>query len=297
MNAPIVSAAGFSPASTALEARDYARVVRAIAYLRSHATEQPGLAEIARYSHLSEHHFQRLFTRWAGVSPKRFLQFLTVEHAKARLAECRDLLELADDVGLSGTGRLHDLFVTLEAMSPGEIRSRGAGLVIRYGIHDSPFGRCLVAATPRGVCALRFVENERKAEAHFKAEWPESELRRDAEGSAQLMRRIFEPLASSSKQPLALLVRGTNFQMKVWRALLAVPLGALTTYQAIAEKIGRPHAARAVGNAIGANPVAYLIPCHRVIRESGIFGRYRWGEDRKTAMLAWEAAQRTRRRT
>jgi len=281
------------PGSGTLDARDYERVARAIEYLRRHATAQPDLAAVARHIHLSEHHFQRLFTRWAGVSPKRFLQYLTVEHAKTRLARTRNILDLTADVGLSSPGRLHDLFVTLEAASPGEIRSGGAGLQIRFGIHDSPFGACLIATTPRGVCAVRFVDSVRDGDAAslLRDEWPQASLVPDPKGTAIVARRICEPLATRQMKPLALLVKGTNFQLQVWRALLEVPFGRVTSYCDVAAGIGHPAAARAVGNAIGANPIACLIPCHRVIRESGTFGRYRWGENRKAAILGWEAAR------
>ena len=279
-----------SAAPDASATRDYARVARAIAYLRHHAAEQPDLAAIARQMRLSEHHFQRLFTRWAGVSPKRFLQYLTIEHAKIRLTQTRNILDLADDVGLSGPGRLHDLFVALEAMSPGEVRAGGAGLTIRCGIHDSPFGRCFIAASPRGICGLHFVEDEGTVMAALRRDWPHAELVSDAPGTAPLARRIFDPLSARRAKPLALLVKGTNFQIQVWRALLKVPFGGITSYRELAAEIGRPAAARAVGNAIGANPIAYLIPCHRVIRESGAFGDYRWDRNRKAAILGWEAA-------
>jgi AraC family transcriptional regulator of adaptative response/methylated-DNA-[protein]-cysteine methyltransferase len=282
-----------SPPAFDANARDYERVARAIDYLRRHATAQPELAAIARHIHLSEHHFQRLFTRWVGVSPKRFLQYLTVEHAKARLARTTNILDLTADVGLSSPGRLHDLFVTLEAASPGEIRSGGAGLQIRFGIHDSPFGACLIATTARGVCAVRFVDRVRGGDAAslLRDEWPQASLVSDTQGTADVARRICEPLAQRCTEPLALLVKGTNFQLQVWRALLEVPFGHLISYREVAAQIGHPAAARAVGNAIGANPIACLIPCHRVIRESGTFGRYRWGETRKAAILGWEAAQ------
>jgi AraC family transcriptional regulator of adaptative response/methylated-DNA-[protein]-cysteine methyltransferase len=272
-------------------ARDYERIARAIEYLRRHAAEQPDLAAMARHLHLSEHHFQRLFTRWAGVSPKRFLQYLTVEDAKARLASPVSVLDLAGAVGLSGPGRLHDLFVTLEALSPGEYKSGGAGLAIRYGVHDSPFGPALVAASARGVCGLHFLDGDGTATAPLRASWPQATLREDRAGTAPLAGRIFAPLASRPSAPLALLVRGSNFQLKVWRALLELPPGALSTYGAIAKRIRAPTAARAVGSAIGANPIAWLIPCHRVIRESGALSQYRWGVERKAAMLGWEAAR------
>ena len=270
--------------------RDYARVARAIEYLRRHADEQPDLTAAARHVHLSEHHFQRLFTRWAGVSPKRFLQYLTVEHAKSRLAASQTLLDVAGGIGLSGPGRLHDLFVTVEAMSPGEFKAGGAGLAIRYGIHASPFGAALIAASPRGLCGLHFVDGGIDPTALLRRDWPHAELHHDPHGTASLARDIFAPFASQPAKPLALLVRGTNFQVKIWRALLALPLGSVTTYGDIARRLGEPGTARAVGNAIGANPIAWLIPCHRVIRESGEPGGYRWGQSRKAAMLGWEAA-------
>ena len=278
-------------AERTLDSRDYDRIARAIEYLRRHAATQPDLAAVARHVHVSEYHFQRLFTRWAGVSPKRFLQFLTVEHAKARLSHSGNVLDLAGGVGLSGPGRLHDLFVTLEAVSPGEFKTGGAGLTIRYGIHDSPFGLSLIAVTVRGICGLQFLEDRGSAVARLRDDWPHAELHWDPVGTADLAKRIFRPIALRPPQPLALLVKGTNFQLQVWRALLEVRFGKVTTYGNIAAAIGHPAAARAVGNAIGSNPIAYLIPCHRVIRETATFGNYRWGVDRKVAILGWEAAR------
>ncbi len=273
------------------EARDYERVARAIEYLRRNAASQPDLAAAARHLHLSEHHFQRLFTCWAGVSPKRFVQYLTLEHAKTRLATTRGVLDLAGAVGLSGPGRLHDLFVTLEAVSPGEYKAGGAGLAIRYGVHDSPFGAALLAVTARGICGLHFVDSPGEGIERLRRDWPDAELCRDAAATAPVAERIFRPLSAPPRRPLALLVKGTNFQVKVWRALLELPLGALATYRDVAARIEAPGSARAVGTAIGANPVAWLIPCHRVIRESGALGGYRWGTGRKAAMLGWEAAR------
>lgn len=248
---------------------------------------------MAQRAHLSEHHFQRLFTRWAGVSPKRFLQALTAEHAKARLASSRSVLDLAASVGLSGPGRLHDLFVTLEAMTPGEFRDGGRGLAIRYGVCDSPFGRCLIATTARGICALRFVDGAGagRIAALLRDEWPNALLQHEPLASTALANRIFAPLGSRQVRPLALLVRGTNFQIQVWRALIHIPFGSVASYGDIARRIGHAHGARAAGSAIGANPIAWLIPCHRVIRESGALGGYRWGPARKAAMLGWEAAR------
>jgi AraC family transcriptional regulator of adaptative response/methylated-DNA-[protein]-cysteine methyltransferase len=277
-------------ATAARAARDYERIARAIGYLRRHAAARPDLAAVARHVHLSEYHLQRLFKRWAGVSPKRFLQFLTVGHARTRLAAARSLLDLAHEVGLSGPGRLHELFVTLEAVTPAEARCGGAGIEIRHGLHPTPFGRALIAVTARGVCGLHFVDGENAALDRLRATWPHAVLRRDPAGTASLASRIFAPLAAPAAKPLALLVRGTNFQIQVWRALLALPFGAVTSYGGIARRIGAPGATRAVGNAVAANPVAYLIPCHRVLRESGEMGGYRWGETRKAVMLAWETA-------
>ena len=271
-------------------ARDYERVARAIEFLRRNAASQPDLAAVARHLHLSEHHFQRLFTRWAGVSPKRFVQYLTIEHAKSCLAATSGVLDLAGVVGLSGPGRLHDLFVTLEAMSPGEYKVGGAGLAIRYGVHESPFGAALVAVTARGICGLQFIDGADDGIERLRQDWPEAELRQDRDGTAPVVERLFRPLSSQPGRPLALLVKGSNFQVKVWRALLELPFGSLATYGHVAGRIGAPGSARAVGTAIGANPIAWLIPCHRVIRESGALGGYRWGTGRKAAMLGWEAA-------
>jgi AraC family transcriptional regulator of adaptative response/methylated-DNA-[protein]-cysteine methyltransferase len=272
-------------------ARDYERVARAIEFLRRNAASQPDLTAVARHLHLSEHHFQRLFTRWAGVSPKRFVQYLTVEHAKSRLAATSSLLDLAGAVGLSGPGRLHDLFVTLEALSPGEYKAGGSGLAIRYGVHESPFGTALVAVTARGICGLHFVDGVADGIARLRQDWPGAELRQDRDGTASIVEQLFSPLSSPPGRPLALLVKGSNFQVKVWRALLELPFGSLATYGHVAGRIGAPGSARAVGTAIGANPIAWLIPCHRVIRESGALGGYRWGTERKAAMLGWEAGR------
>jgi AraC family transcriptional regulator of adaptative response/methylated-DNA-[protein]-cysteine methyltransferase len=273
--------------------RNYERIARVIQYLRAHTAEQPDLAAIARQVHLSEHHFHRLFTRWAGVSPKRFLQCLTVEEAKARLLSSKSVLDAAGAVGLSASSRLHDLFVTVEAVSPGEFRSGGTGIRIGYGIVDSPFGHCLIASTARGICAISFLDApaERTAVQALEHAWPRARVEPDLKQANELARRVFAPLEGPPAKPLAVLVKGTNFQVQVWRALLHLPVGTLTTYGRIAACIERPAAARAVGTAIGANPIAYLIPCHRVIRESGHLGGYRWGEARKAAILGREAAR------
>ncbi|MEG4116372.1 methylated-DNA--[protein]-cysteine S-methyltransferase [Microcoleus sp. N9_B4] len=272
---------------------DYHRIARAIAFMRQHHLNQPNLATVAQHIGLSEYHFQRLFTHWAGISPKRFLQYLTVEYAKSKITQTKSLLDLTLDVRLSSPGRLHDLFVTLEAMSPGEFKAGGAGLQIRYGIHDTPFGTSLIATTARGICNLYFLEttDEQTAEQRLRLAWKKAEIIRDEQATQSLRDLIFNSETLSEQKPLTLLVKGTNFQIQVWRALLQLPFGAIATYQTIAQLVARPTAARAVGNAIGNNPIGYLIPCHRVIRESGELGGYGWGVERKTVMLGWEASR------
>ncbi|ATP27100.1 6-O-methylguanine DNA methyltransferase [Chromobacterium violaceum] len=274
--------------------RDYARVRDAIRYLVAHAGEQPQLAEVAAALCLSESRLQRLFSRWAGVSPKRFIQQLTCEAAKARLAAGAPVLPLSHELGLSGGGRLHDLFVTLEAMTPGEYQQGGAGLDIAWSVESTRFGPVLLAQTARGVCALQFLSGDDEAEAWLRAQWPRAALRHVPGQGSALCRRLFDPLAEADGPPLALRVQGSNFQIQVWRALLSVPYGGLIGYGQLAEKIGRPGAARAVGNAVGANPVAWLIPCHRVIRAEGAVGGYRWGEERKLDLIGWESARLSR---
>ncbi|WP_016949283.1 methylated-DNA--[protein]-cysteine S-methyltransferase [Anabaena sp. PCC 7108] len=263
-----------------------------IAFMQKNHLHQPDLQTVAQHVQLSEYHFQRLFTKWAGISPKRFWQYLTVEYAKSKITETKSLLSLTMDVGLSSPGRLHDLFVKLEAMSPGEFKSGGAGLKIWYGIHETPFGDCLIATTARGICNLHFLnaKDEEIAENNLRTEWKNAEIIHDQQVTRETITRIFQPVADNSP-PLVLDVKGTNFQIQVWRSLLRVPWGGITTYKGLAASMGRPTAARAVGNAIGSNPVAYLIPCHRVIRESGEMGGYRWGLERKTVLLGWEASR------
>lgn len=264
---------------------DYERVAAAIGYIRRNRRRQPSLAEIAAAVHASPYHFQRSFRRWAGVSPKRFLQVLTVEDAKRRLLDA-GTLAAALEVGLSGPGRLHDHFVTLEAVTPGEFKRRGSGLTIAYGTCASPFGPAFIAATGRGICRLAFGGVEEGLDWLASA-WPGARLRADAEEIAALGRLVFG--AARPATPLHLLVRGTNFQVQVWRALLAVPPGRLATYGGLARALGNPRAARAVGAAVAANPIGWLIPCHRVIRETGEVGGYAWGAVRKQALIAHEA--------
>ncbi|NWF65106.1 MAG: methylated-DNA--[protein]-cysteine S-methyltransferase [Chloroflexi bacterium] len=269
------------------QTQHYKLIEHAITYIEANVQRQPELEEIASAVGLSEYHFQRLFTSWTGISPKRFMQFLTKEHAKELLSRSENLLKITHQVGLSSLGRLHDLFVTTEAVTPGEYKTGGMGLTIRYGLHPSPFGKCLIAATERGICNLIFVNtSEGQVIDNLAAEWEQAEMVEDYQTTAPLAARIFSDLRMDS--PLKLHLRGTNFQIKVWEALLNIPTGALTTYERIAVQMGSPRAVRAVGTAVGHNPIAYLIPCHRVIRKSGEFGNYLYGTARKKLMLARE---------
>ncbi len=275
---------------------DAARIERALDCLADRFPEQPSLAELAAEVGVSEHHFQRMFTRRVGVSPKKFLQHLTLEAAKRSLRDSASVLDAAYDAGLSGPGRLHDLFVTFEAMTPGEYKARGEGLVIRYGFHDSPFGECLLMVTDRGVCGLGFSSGIGRdgALARRVRGRERAELVFDDVATAPYIPMIFAAPGQPAPRdgpPLRLLLRGSRFQIKVWKSLLTMPPGTLTTYQDIARRIGLPPgAARAIGNANGANPIPWLIPCHRVIRKTGAIGGYDWGVGRKLAMIGWEAA-------
>jgi AraC family transcriptional regulator, regulatory protein of adaptative response / methylated-DNA-[protein]-cysteine methyltransferase len=273
-------------------ARDYRRIERAIAFIEQNRERRPDLAEIARAAGLSEFHFQRLFSRMVGISPKKYEQYLTREAARALLDQSENLLDSSLDVGLSGPGRLHDLFVTCDAVTPGEYKSRGDGLEIRYGFHPTPFGEAMLAVTDRGICSLFFAgEGERPAVLdRLREDWSNAHCVRDLAATSGIVRRIFAPV-DSAKGPLTLYLRGTNFQVKVWEALLSIPPGRLTTYERIARSIGQPDALRAVGSAVGRNPVAFVIPCHRVIRKSGDMGGYHWGVERKRLILAWESSR------
>lgn len=266
---------------------DYLRVEQAIQFIEQNAARQPSLREVAESVHLSEYHFQRLFKQWAGISPKRFLQFLTKENAK-HLIQQAGTLKTATESGLSSPGRLHDLFVQCEAVTPGEYRSRGAGLEISYGFHPSPFGECLLAITERGICFLAFVSdgNRQQALDEMRADWQNATLIENPVRTAPFIDKIF---STSPNTQLTLHLRGTNFQIKVWEALLRLQPGEVTSYEQLAESIGKPRASRAVGNAVAHNPVAYLIPCHRVLRKVGEFGNYRYGTARKKAILLRES--------
>jgi AraC family transcriptional regulator of adaptative response/methylated-DNA-[protein]-cysteine methyltransferase len=269
------------------DGRDFGRIARAIRFIDANFRAQPRLAAIAREVHLSEFHFNRLFRRWAGVTPRQYLAFVTARAAKGVLPGSPSVLEAAYAVGLSGPGRLHDLMVTLEAVTPGELRALGAGLELTAGFTDTPFGRALLGATRRGLAHLSFVD--RGAETHelagLSARWPRARLVRDDSHAGALAARIW----GGAGAEVTLAVQGTNFQLKVWQALLEIGSHATTTYAQLAQAISAPASARAVGNAVGANPVAWLIPCHNVLRSDGALGGYQWGGDRKRAMLAWQA--------
>lgn len=269
---------------------DYARVERAIRYLDDHRAAQPTLAQVARHAGLSEAHFQRLFTRWAGISPKRFVQHQTAAVLSALLRERRSVLDASLEAGLSGPSRAHDLILNAEAVTPGDVSRAGEGLRIAYGFHPSPFGECLVATTKHGICHLAFTGPVTRAETldRLRAEWPRAELVADQRGTMGAASKAFPAPGERRTPGLSIHVKGTNFQLKVWRALLAIPDGGLTTYGAIAAEIGEPDASRAVGNAVGRNPVSWLIPCHRVLRSTGALGGYAWGPDRKRVMLTIE---------
>jgi AraC family transcriptional regulator of adaptative response/methylated-DNA-[protein]-cysteine methyltransferase len=272
-----------------VDSRDFARIARAIRYIDARYRDQPRLEQVAAHVGLSEFHFNRLFRRWAGVTPKQYLAAVTGVAARNALAHDASVLDAAFSVGLSGPGRLHDLVVTIEAMTPGEVKAQGQGTTVRYGFSNTPFGRALFATTPRGLFHLGFVdENSGKTALDaLRAQAPRARFERDDDEAAALAKRIWSD-SSSSRKPLRVNVSGTNFQLKVWQALVDLGSRDRTSYSAIAEAIGSASATRAVGGAVGANPVAWLIPCHHVLRRSGGLGGYHWGEDRKRAMLAWE---------
>lgn len=269
---------------------NFQRIAEAIDYLRQNFSRQPELAEVAEQVHVSPYHFQRMFTEWAGTSPKKFLQYISIQHAKKMLKEDQaSLFDTAMDTGLSGAGRLHDLFVNIEGMTPGEYKNGGANLVINYSFAESPFGNILVASTPKGICHISFADDSAAALQQLQNDFPNATYRQMLDLMQQNALYIFTHDWSKLHQ-IKLHLKGTDFQLKVWETLLKIPMGKLTTYGTIAQHIQRPKAARAVGTAIGDNPVAFLIPCHRVIQSSGLLGGYHWGAKRKTAMIGWEAA-------
>lgn len=273
---------------------NYQRIEQAIKYLEENFQRQPELDEVAEKVHLSPFHFQRIFTEWAGISPKRFLQFLTVDFLKEKLHESRNIVEAAESAGLSSQSRVYDLFTTLEAVTPQEYKLRGTGIHIEYGFHETPFGTVLIGVTARGICWLSFLTtgDEPKSEVEkMKEHWHNSVFHQNQVLTHELISQIFDRDEFASQKKLHLFVKGTNFQVKVWEALLRLPMGNVTTYQGIAEKIQNPKAMQAVGSAVGSNHIAYLIPCHRVIRKDGVLGEYRWNALRKKSIIGWEMAR------
>ncbi len=273
------------------ETINYERIAAAIDFIKGNFKQQPGLEQIAEQVNLSPFHFQKLFTDWAGTTPKKFLQYITAEHAKKLLKEKQvTLFETAYETGLSGTSRLHDLFINIEGMTPAEYKNGGQHLHINYSFAESPFGNMIVASTPKGICYMAFEEDENIALEKLVAKFPNATFSRKLDMLQQNALFIFQN--DWSKLPeIKLHLKGTDFQLKVWETLLKIPMGALTTYGSIAQQINAPNASRAVGTAIGSNPIAFLIPCHRVIQSSGTFGGYMWGNTRKTAIIGWEGAR------
>ena len=276
---------------------EYLRIEKAINYLEEHFQDQPNLQELAEHLNMSPFHFQRVFKSWAGISPKRFLQFLTIDYAKKMLDKNRSVLDATYESGLSSPGRLHDLFVTIDGVTPGEFKTKGIGIEIVYGIHSSPFGECLLAITERGICGLTFTTDKGLGEAlaDLQSQWEQARLRESTQTTKPFLDQIFPASPGDGRRSVRLFLKGTNFQIKVWEALLRIPQGFVCSYEEIAGYLGKPTAARAVGSAVAANPVAYIIPCHRVIRKIGAIGDYRHGTTRKKAMIGWEAAQRYHR--
>src|SRR5215218_9040773 len=274
-------------------AGDYERIRRIVAFISERWREQPSLEDIAAHVGLSTTHVHHLFRRWCGLSPKAFLQAITLDNAKALLAASASVLDTTYELGLSGPGRLHDLFVTHEAMTPGDYKTGGAGLTMRFGFHPSPFGEAVVVATERGLAGLGFVDGGDRAAAlaDMKRRWPRSEYVEQPAATAAIAQRIFDPAAWQAEQPLRIVLIGTDFEVRVWETLLRIPVGRATTYSAIANRIGKPSACRAVGAAVGKNPISFVVPCHRVLGRSGALTGYHWGLTRKQAILGWEAGR------
>jgi AraC family transcriptional regulator of adaptative response/methylated-DNA-[protein]-cysteine methyltransferase len=277
--------------------RDYERIEKILLYLESHTREKPSLEQLAKIAGLSPFHFQRLFKRWVGISPKQFLDMLTMKQAKQLLEDSRPLLETSLELGLSGPSRLHDLFLRIEAMTPGEYKKQGEGLTIGYGFFPSPFGETLIAFTAKGICELSFLDPSRSKGAlqALKKRWPLATFEENSPRSRALGKILFERVRDTTERSLSLLLKGTEFQLKVWQALLRIPEGTAISYEELAKRVNSPQGHRAVAGAVAKNPIAYLIPCHRVIRKMGDWGGYRWGLARKKALLGWEVAQKNRR--
>jgi AraC family transcriptional regulator of adaptative response/methylated-DNA-[protein]-cysteine methyltransferase len=280
----------FEPVAT--NAYQYQQIARAIDYLYVNFRNQPSLEEVAAQVNMSAFHFQRMFTEWAGISPKRFLQFLTTDYLKHRITGFDNLLDAADAAGLSSQSRVYDLFVNLEAVTPQEYKEKGSGIQIEYGFHATPFGECIIGVTGRGICHLSFLQEDNRSTAIEELEkaWGNASVRENSRNTELMANAIFHR-KPGTQEKLSVLVKGTNFQVKVWNALLEVPYGTVSTYQSIARHIEVPNALQAVGSAVGANPIAYLIPCHRIIKKNLIIGEYHWGTERKKAMLGWEMSK------
>jgi AraC family transcriptional regulator of adaptative response/methylated-DNA-[protein]-cysteine methyltransferase len=288
-----------------MNAHDYQRIEASIQFIEANYRDDPSLREIAASADLSPFHFERLFKRWAGTTPKRFVQCLRVEHAKSLLEHSRNILDVSWDTGLSSPSRLHDLFCSVEAVTPGEYKSGGEGLEIRHGIYPTPFGDCLIAITERGICHFAFCDaatetsdaprrrdrgDHARELRELRDSWPRARFEADGGASEALIARLFDGAAPNNIEPFHLLVKGTNFQIQVWRALISIPPGCVVSYKDVANRVGRTDAVRAVAGAIAANSIGYLIPCHRVLRSTGALSGYRWGRKRKRALLAWESA-------
>jgi AraC family transcriptional regulator of adaptative response/methylated-DNA-[protein]-cysteine methyltransferase len=270
---------------------DFERIEKAILFIKEHFKEQPELDEVAKQVYLSPYHFQRLFKNWAGVSPKKFLQYISIEHAKAMLQSNASLADVSFETGLSGTGRLHDLFINIEGMTPGEYKNGGESLQINYSHAETPFGDVLIASTQKGICHIAFTQSGDAGDVEgLQQLFPKAALEQNTDMLQQTALQVFTGDWQNLGQ-IKLHLKATPFQLKVWQALMQIPLGRVSTYSSIAQGVQLPGAQRAVGTAIGSNPVAYLIPCHRVIRSSGIIGQYHWGSARKTAIIGWEAAK------
>ncbi|MGC4020709.1 MAG: methylated-DNA--[protein]-cysteine S-methyltransferase [Cyclobacteriaceae bacterium] len=273
---------------------NYQRIESAIHFLEENFQRQPELDEVAEKVHLSPFHFQRIFTEWAGISPKRFLQYLTVDFLKGKLSETKNLIDAAESAGLSSQSRVYDLFTTLEAVTPQEYKLKGSDIRIEYGFHETHFGTALIGVTERGICWLSFLQTDEEPRIELekmKEHWHNSIFHHDQELTLNFIRLIFDKQSGDTLKKLHVFVKGTNFQIKVWEALLRLPMGSVTTYQDIATQIKNPKAMQAVGSAVGSNHVAYLIPCHRVIRKDGILGEYRWNSARKKSIIGWEMAR------
>lgn len=294
MLTPIAEHSRGTPAAG--NAREYDQIRRAIAFLTEHAEAQPSLERLADHLGLSVAHTQKLFKHWCGLSPKEFVQAITIDRARELLAGAGSVLDAAHEVGLSGAGRLHDLFVAHEAMTPGDYKRRGAGIEVAFGFHPSPFGEALLLATPRGLAGLAFVDEDKgqsraEALADMTRRWPMATFTEKPAETAAIAHRVFEPAAWTEMQPVRLVLIGTDFEVRVWESLLRIPMGRAVTYGDIARHLGQPTASRAVGTAVGRNPISFVVPCHRVLRSDGNLGGYHWGLTRKRALIGWETGR------